>query len=616
MPAVDAEILPTPIEEVASGPHVIDSAGDEPAEPDVISEEPVGPMMGSYRPSSLRLIDEAVAAAQAIEPSLFDDDDPRDGTVTESVSDDTAVPKPHVNGESARITAPVAPVANDEAAQPSRVADLARNEDSGLRMIGSHGRDRAEASGEFAVIRPPPEASVEPQREMVTIMPRRITREVPIVDPNASAAPRTQAGDVTSAAAAASDPSTVSRTTTPPKGSPTLTPPRGTPPVALSSPAVAGTPTPPKGSPTPGTLTPPRGSPASSASPSTITPAKGTPTVTPPTSTPPKGTPTVTPPKDTPTPPKGSPVAGRTILGTGVAETTARGSGEIPPLKTDASNGAPKVDSGLIVIPKREDYADDDIARPRKTDQIPIVARPVDPLPPPPKLSTEGTGVRRRSGPGAGVLALLLLAAVFAVAAVYLKIRKTPQAVTSLDAGAAVAPADAARRFTITPLAGEDAAVAVVDAAEIEMEPEHMTPDAAVAKAVDAGVDPNDKQALAKQLSEQAVAAIQEGAFDKGLQLADESLKYRRTARALLVRATAQQRLQRFDDSLASIEQAIDVYKQAMNRDYPDGWEQKGQLLWSIRRYDEARAALEKFLELRPTGARADRVRKQLEQQP
>jgi hypothetical protein len=53
-----------------------------------------------------------------------------------------------------------------------------------------------------------------------------------------------------------------------------------------------------------------------------------------------------------------------------------------------------------------------------------------------------------------------------------------------------------------------------------------------------------------------------------------------------------------------------------MNTEYPGGWEQKGQLLWSIRRYDEARAALEHFLELEPTSGRANRVRKQLEQQP
>jgi len=46
-------------------------------EGDVVAEEEVvlGPLAGGYRQSSLRLIDEAVAAAQLIEPSLFADDE-------------------------------------------------------------------------------------------------------------------------------------------------------------------------------------------------------------------------------------------------------------------------------------------------------------------------------------------------------------------------------------------------------------------------------------------------------------------------------------------------------------------------------------------------------------
>jgi DNA-binding response OmpR family regulator len=43
---------------------------------DVVGEEELhGPLSGGYRPSSRRLIDEAVAAAQLIEPSLFSDDE-------------------------------------------------------------------------------------------------------------------------------------------------------------------------------------------------------------------------------------------------------------------------------------------------------------------------------------------------------------------------------------------------------------------------------------------------------------------------------------------------------------------------------------------------------------
>ncbi|MCW5800804.1 MAG: DUF4388 domain-containing protein [Deltaproteobacteria bacterium] len=90
VPLTEVE-APTPIEDAASGPipetsnpmiPVFRSApiAPEPAytdpAPDVISEELApGALSGAYRPSSLRLIDEAVAAAQAIEPSMFEDDE-------------------------------------------------------------------------------------------------------------------------------------------------------------------------------------------------------------------------------------------------------------------------------------------------------------------------------------------------------------------------------------------------------------------------------------------------------------------------------------------------------------------------------------------------------------
>jgi hypothetical protein len=98
---------PTPIEEVASGritngsasiveeitplpgepptepePEAPRFAGEHDSEPAPLDAPPTsGPLTGSYRPSSLRLIDEAVAAAQAIDPSLFDSlEDPPDPT--------------------------------------------------------------------------------------------------------------------------------------------------------------------------------------------------------------------------------------------------------------------------------------------------------------------------------------------------------------------------------------------------------------------------------------------------------------------------------------------------------------------------------------------------------
>lgn len=206
VPLVEVDV-PSPIEEVASGPHpqssmetarVSDSSilSEEIAaeveaqvaqETAAVPEQPQA-LMGAYRPSSLMLIDAAVAAAQAIEPGLFDDDfktepptaagldeedtaRPIDARVPEEIAEDQTSEPPR---RTKRVSAP----------PPPDLPPL-RREDSGLRMIGSHGRDRAEASGELALggTSAAPTGSAETQRELVTILPRRITREMQVVQP-------------------------------------------------------------------------------------------------------------------------------------------------------------------------------------------------------------------------------------------------------------------------------------------------------------------------------------------------------------------------------------------------------------------------------------------------
>ncbi len=221
MPLVMLEDSPaprTPMEEVASGPTAheqleyrarrdsgqphaplepppLQAPAPEP-EPDEIDAEPYiepepGPLMGGYRPSSLRLIDEAVAAAQAIEPGLFDPEPPHRAQVMTAAApeadvddDSSGVPSQpfaeepelphdeHANGESG--------FDHDPPTDPSRSRRTDRREDSGLRMIGSLGRDRAEASGEL-IPTPFAQSRASTARELVTIMPRKNTREVPIV---------------------------------------------------------------------------------------------------------------------------------------------------------------------------------------------------------------------------------------------------------------------------------------------------------------------------------------------------------------------------------------------------------------------------------------------------
>ncbi len=224
MPLVQVEDEPaprTPMEEVASGPTAHEQlefrarrdSGQPPLEPpplqapapepepDDIDAEPYiepepGPLMGGYRPSSLRLIDEAVAAAQAIEPGLFDDDPPHraqvmavaapeadddsSGVPSQPFADDAEPPHDeHTNGESG--------FDHDPPTDPSRSRRTDRREDSGLRMIGSLGRDRAEASGELVPAQIA-QSRTSTARELVTIMPRKNTREVPIVVAGTAAA--------------------------------------------------------------------------------------------------------------------------------------------------------------------------------------------------------------------------------------------------------------------------------------------------------------------------------------------------------------------------------------------------------------------------------------------
>jgi CheY-like chemotaxis protein len=212
IPLVEID-APTPIEEVASGPIPQRTSGPisspSPAdtqpisEDEVVSEEPAaeppapGPLMGGIRKSSLMLIDAAVAAAQAIEPGLFENE-PADST--RKTADDFAAEKDTAPGiPPAQIPTTIVPpgtipepISEDEpsparrrvASKPPGPPPRAQKpDDSGLRMIGSHGRDRAEASGELMPVGETAPPVPETQREIVTIMPRRVTREMAAVQP-------------------------------------------------------------------------------------------------------------------------------------------------------------------------------------------------------------------------------------------------------------------------------------------------------------------------------------------------------------------------------------------------------------------------------------------------
>jgi DNA-binding response OmpR family regulator len=223
MPLVEVE-TPTPIEDAASGPmsrfeaqlekEHLDSEMERASDPNIANEdsvvdeaaieeenpEPPGALLGGYRQSSLRLIDEAVAAAQAIEPSLFTDEELAAAGVAPARAVPSPVPVPRdehtngANGASARAIPVIQPIDEDDSIPHEIAADeperphhtdrtgpmpIPGRDDSGLRMIGSLGRDRAEASGELLPAGAAAPAVSETQRELVTILPRRVTREMP-----------------------------------------------------------------------------------------------------------------------------------------------------------------------------------------------------------------------------------------------------------------------------------------------------------------------------------------------------------------------------------------------------------------------------------------------------
>ncbi len=255
---------------------------------------------------------------------------------------------------------------------------------------------------------------------------------------------------------------------------------------------------------------------------------------------------------------------------------------------------------------------------PEETKAKPAVEPP--PRPAVRRVTQEGSGVTRQAGPSRAAKIMILLAGVLAAAALvtYLKKPKAKRVVATYeDAGStAVAEPDASEHIefdidaAVAVTTPHDAGVAVVrpdarvrpDAAVVAVAPR----DAAVASTADAGIDKNKE---ARVLYDKAHEALEEGDPEAALELLDQSLKLRKTARSYLERARALQRLGRIDDAVVAVDEAI-----RMNRTYAPAYEQKGMILWSAQRYADARAPLEKYLELEPEGRSAARIRAMLDE--
>jgi hypothetical protein len=365
---------------------------------------------------------------------------------------------------------------------------------SGPRVVASMGADSASAAGEVEDGERPGGQGKAPARELVTILPKRSTREIPIVAPPADDAP-----------------------------------PVDVPPAAVA--VVA--------------------------------------------------------------PPESSPPA------TEVAASMIESSEDVGPMAAAAAHAA------AASLGSEPD--------PASTRKIAGVGKPRRPrtLPPPPAKPV--TPAERlppnQQGPRWPSIAIGALA-VAALAFVIVKASRRPSkggAGSVADARPAAVAADAGIRPAMSIDAPEPRSPVDAAPADAAPRPVDAAPADAAPRPVDAGAPPIDAGPSDRSKLAQSRAALDDGDAEAALRFADEAFAIRRTARAQVARAEALRRLDRATDAVAAADAAIGI-----SRGYAAAWYIKGSILWSVRRYDEARPVFETYLELQPTGSAADTARELL----
>jgi tetratricopeptide (TPR) repeat protein len=483
----------------------------------------IGALRGDFRPSGLRKIDEAVRAAQLIAPELLADDDlpslpslafpaaaepgspPAGSRPAGSPAaagayvfdhDGGSIPDEYLD----EAPTPGVPSSIGGAGVPRRAADgptpRARSEGTGPRILASNGADQAQVSGELPYRSDDSENEIT-ARELVTIKPRRITREMPAVVPSPELLAEAAAAEAAAAEAAA----------------------------AVEAKQLA------------------------------------------------------------------------------LGELAARAS-------------RVSAEMASTTIPRAGDSGQTPVAGSTQDPPLAVTTTAMERSRPPSRPPQGGSGTSRdmTAPPVIGWMPWVLGAIGLALmAAAYVRCRDVAQvpSVAAFDASALAA-------------GSPDAAVPGLDRPQgvtsIDAPRRAPVPDARVAAVVDAAVAAKiDAPARGRvdgvstappavpghrEFRDAAQDALADNDYEAALELADKSLALAKSARTYLIKADAQRRLGQVDQSLATVDAAL-----GREPNYAPAWEMKGRILWGARRTDEGRAAYEKYLQLRPTGATADRIR-------
>ncbi len=576
---------------------------DEATGDDEANFDEVGPLMGGYRQSSLRLIDEAVAAAQAIEPSLFDEliDAAARAPAAEHAGNGvsrTVTPPGRRSEDRERVMSALAAATEAEKAtapEGSRQAAAAakaapptelklgtpEREESGLRMIGSLGRDRAEAFGELAALGRDRALHSETARELVTILPRRATRELPALTPEIaeSLSTPTSTSSVPAPTSTSSVPAPTSTSSVP---APTSTSSVPAPTSTSSVPAPASTSSVPAPKPI---AVPPVEAPEEQPSPERQPSSQEQP-----------------PPSRVPRPGSGvrAPTRSTRLLRL-VRSSDGKGLGSgviILILLVAALAGA-----AVVLRLRRQASSESQPPQAPHAAAVQDAASPSE-IPNPPGGEPSGAGSSRPEKPSV----VDRLGAVTEAAR-----PSAPPVATGAEGGAAAAAeggaaaaagAEGGSGVERGPGAGGRSGSARSPGSDVGV---------AAPAAGSAGTNPagasggSDKVAEAKALFDKAHDALDEGNFQRAFELAEASLKLRKTARTYLLRAQAEQRLDRVAEALASVDAAAMIAPE-----FSSVWETRGRILWAVGRHDEARAAFEKFLALEPNGPKAAGIQRLL----